>query len=258
MKQIHFFNIIFLFFGSLIILFIIIPIVSLFTSSSFNSLFQSITDIEILESIWLTLWTSMLASLIFAFLSTPLAYLLARRRFKGKSIIIGIIHVPLVIPHTAAGIALLTVLSDQTFLGRIAFQLGIQITGTPMAIMLAMAFVSLPFYIISAINTFTAVPEKYEAAALNLGASKWKVFFRISLPMAYRGLLYGIMSMWARGMSEFGAVVMLAYFPMIAPILIYHRFTSYGLQFALPPTILMIIISLIFIVLLHSLSKKTK
>lgn len=256
MKKIQLFDVVFLFAGSIVLLFIIVPILSLILASELRVFIHAVTDIEVLRSLWLSLWSAMVATMLFALISTPLAYLLARHQFYGKSFIIGIIHLPLLIPHTAAGIALLTVLSEHTLPGRLLSAAGLQIVGSPIAIILAMAFVSVPFYIISAVNAFASVPEKYEQAAWNLGASRWKIFFTISLPLAKKGILYGFMTMWARGMSEFGAVVMLAYFPMVAPVLIYHRFTSYGIQYALPPTIVVIVISIIFLMLIQSMSEK--
>jgi molybdate/tungstate transport system permease protein len=102
------------------------------------------------------------------------------------------------------------------------------------------------------------VPEKLEKAALNLGASYAKVFFSISLPLAWRSITTGFVMMFARGMSEFGAVVIIAYHPMIAPVLIYERFTSYGLRYAQPASVFFILIALVFLIALRLLSSRKK
>jgi molybdate/tungstate transport system permease protein len=103
-----------------------------------------------------------------------------------------------------------------------------------------------------------AVPERLEKAALNLGASPFRVFFTISLPLAWKSVLSGIILMWARGMSEFGAVVIVAYHPMISPILIYERFSSFGLKYARPVSVLFLLVCLSMFILLRLLSGKDK
>ena len=221
-------------FGGLILLFIAAPLAGLFFSTSFSEIKESIISPEVINSIWLTLFTSIAATLIFAILSLPFAWLLARKKFIFKRLILGIIDLPIVIPHTAAGIALLGVISRDTMVGKAADSLGISFIGHPAGIVIAMAFVSLPFFIHSAIDGFANVPERLEKAALNLGAKPFRVFISISVPLAMRHIITGSVMMFARGMSEFGAVVIIAYHPMIAPVLIFERFSSFGLQYARP------------------------
>jgi molybdate/tungstate transport system permease protein len=114
-----------------------------------------------------------------------------------------------------------------------------------------MAFVSVPFLINAARDGFAAVPEQLEKAALNLGASPLRVFLTISVPMAWRSILSGSILMWARGMSEFGAVLVVAYHPMITPVLIYERFGAFGLKYARPVSVLFIAICLAFFITLR-------
>ena len=194
-------------------------------------------------------------TLVFSLAAIPFAYLLARKKFAFKWLVSGIIDLPIVIPHTAAGIALLGVISRGTFAGRMASSIGIDFVGHPAGIALAMAFVSIPFLINAARDGFHNIPEKLEKAALNLGASPTRVFFTISLPLAWRNILSGLILMFARGMSEFGAVVIIAYYPMTAPVLIYERFGSYGLNYAQPVAVLFITVSLLFFIFLRSFSK---
>jgi molybdate/tungstate transport system permease protein len=121
-----------------------------------------------------------------------------------------------------------------------------------------MAFVSLPYLINAARDGFLSVPERLEKAALTLGASPVRVFFTISLPLAWKNILSGLILMFARGMSEFGAVVIIAYHPMITPILIYERFTSFGLKYAQPVSVIFILVVLVFFLFLRLLLSKTK
>jgi molybdate/tungstate transport system permease protein len=255
MKKIRLTYLIFTLLSGLILLFLVGPLVSLFFSTSPNSLFETSKDSEVVNSIWLTLWTSMAATLVFAIAALPFAYMLARKEFPLKRLVLGVIDLPIVIPHTAAGIALLGSVSRDTWLGKIAGSLGIDFVGHPAGIALAMAFVSLPFLISAARNGFEAVPIKLEQAAMNLGASRWRVFITIAVPISWRSIVSGLVLMFARGMSEFGAVVIIAYHPMVAPILIYERFGSFGLDYARPVSIIFISISLLFFILLRSVSK---
>ena len=162
-----------------------------------------------------------------------------------------VITLPVVIPHTAAGIAILGFISRDSVIGKAAESIGFTFVGHPVAIALAMAFVSIPFLFNAARDGFEAVPIRYEKVALNLKASPFKVFFTISLPLASRSILSGFIMMFARGMSEFGAVVIVAYHPMITPILVYEWFTSFGLKYARPAAVAFILICLVFFVVLR-------
>jgi molybdate/tungstate transport system permease protein len=121
-----------------------------------------------------------------------------------------------------------------------------------------MAFVSVPFLINAARDGFSAVPLRLELAALNLGASPARVFFSISLPLAWRNIVSGLILMFARGMSEFGAVIIVAYHPMITPVLIWERFNSFGLSHARPVAVVFIVVSLVFFIALRLLSRTKK
>jgi molybdate/tungstate transport system permease protein len=130
--------------------------------------------------------------------------------------------------------------------------------GHPIGISIAMAFVSIPFLINAARDGFEGVPVRLEKAALTLGASPARVFFTISLPLAWRNIVSGLILMFARGMSEFGAVIVVAYHPMVTPVLIYERFGSFGLKYARPVSVLFILISLAVFIILRMLSKEKK
>jgi molybdate/tungstate transport system permease protein len=240
--------------GGVVLLFIIAPLASLCVSCSIPELADTARDPEVQASIWLTLWTSMAATLLFAITAIPFAYLLARKDFPLKGLVCGIIDVPVVIPHVAAGIALLTVISRSTVLGQAANRIGLSFIGNSLGIMLAMAFVSVPFLINSARDGFAAVPERLEKAALSLGASPSRVFFTVSLPLAIRPIISGMIMMWARGMSEFGAVMIIAYHPMIAPVLMFERFSAFGLKNAQAVAVLFIAVCLVFFIILRLLA----
>lgn len=244
--------------GALILLFIVAPLLGMFISTSPADLFATAKDVEVQQSIKLTIWVSLSATIFFAVAAIPLAYLLARKEFFLKSIVSGIIDLPVVIPHSAAGIAILGFVSRDSVLGRMGSAIGLNFVGHPAGIAIAMAFVSLPFLINAARDGFIAVPVRLEKAALTLGASPARVFFTISLPLAWRNIVSGLILMFARGMSEFGAVIMVAYHPMITPVLIYERFGAFGLKYARPVSLLFILVSLTFFIALRLLSANKK
>lgn len=244
-------HLVFMALGGLVLLFIAAPLVGMLLGTTGRQLSETARDPEVAASIRLTLLTSMGATLVFALLSVPFAYMLARKDFPLKQLVNGIIDLPIVIPHSAAGIALLGVISRGTLIGDLGESVGVRFVGGYAGIMAAMAFVSVPFLINAARDGFAAVPEQLEKAALNLGASPLRVFLTISVPMAWRSILSGSILMWARGMSEFGAVLIVAYHPMITPVLIYERFGAFGLKYARPISVLFIGICLAFFVVLR-------
>lgn len=249
---------VFWFLGGLLLLFVLAPLLGIFINTAPIDMFHTIQEKEVVKSIWLTLWTAMFATLIFSVAAIPFAWILARKQFPLKNWVLAIIDLPIVIPHTAAGIALLGVVSRDTVLGKLAESIGFSFIGHPAGIIIAMAFVSLPFLLNAARDGFESVPEQLEKTALSLGASPAKVFFTISLPLAWKSILSGLIMMWARGMSEFGAVVILAYHPMVAPVLIYERFGAFGLSYARPVAAILIVICLVFFFLLRYMSSNKK
>jgi len=258
MKGHTLFNWIFAILASLVLLFIIAPLAGMFLDSSFSEMRSTATDPAVIRSVWFTLAIAFASTFLFATGAVPLAWIMARRNFPLKNVVQGIIDLPVVLPHTAAGIALLGFLSRDGLLGGAAQKAGIMFVNNGAGIAMAMAFVSLPFLINAARDGFAAVPERTEKAALMLGASPSRIFFTVSLPQAWRSVVSGFIMMFARGMSEFGAVVIIAYHPMIAPVLIYDRFNTYGLSAARPASILFILVALVFFVLFRILATERR
>lgn len=237
--------------GSLLILFIAWPLLRTVTASSPAVLWQTLLDEEVRASILLTFYASLIATGMAFICGVPLAYLLARVDFPGKWLIEGIVDVPIVVPHSAAGIALLMVFGRRTLLGQAFGLFGIKFVSAAPGIVIAMLFVSLSFLVNAAQEGFEAVDARLERVARTLGASPWQAFWRISFPLAWRSILSGMILMWARGLSEFGAVVIMAYHPMVAPVLLYERFESFGLRYSRPVATLMILICLFTFVVLR-------
>ncbi len=245
------FSLIFAGLGSCVLLFIVAPLLSLVLSSSLGELSQAAADQEVTQSIRLTLAAALVATLACTLAGIPLAYLLARKTFFGKTALLAIIDLPIIIPHSAAGIALLAVIGRRSLLGSVTGGL----MGTFAGIAVAMAFVSVPFLINAAWAGFMAVPERLEKAARTLGASPGRVFFTISLPLAWRDIVAGTILMWARGISEFGAVIIIAYHPMTTPVMVFQRFNDYGLVHARSVAVLLIIICVVIFMVVRLLAR---
>ncbi|HNR31371.1 MAG TPA: ABC transporter permease [Candidatus Hydrogenedentes bacterium] len=249
-------TLVFAFCGGLVLLFLIAPLAGMVLGSPFATLAETAADPEVRDSIWLTLWTSMAATLLLSVAAIPFAYLLARRSFPLKGLVSAIIDLPIVVPHSAAGIAILGFVSSKSVVGGAAERIGIHFVGGAPGIMAAMAFVSLPFLINAARDGFAAVPERFEKAALNLGASPARVFATVSVPLAWRSILSGLVLMWARGLSEFGAVAVVAYHPIVTPVLIYERFGAFGLKYARPVAALFLGVCLVFFLVIRLLARR--
>lgn len=162
------------------------------------------------EALRLSLITS-LSSLGLALLfGTPVAYLLARRRFPGAAIVDTLIDLPMVLPPTVAGIALLMTFGRRGLLGSWLEVVGIQVSFTSVAVVLAQSFVGAPFYIRAARAGFQSVDQELERVAYTLGHSYFSTFVRITIPLAFPALLSGAVMAWARALGEFGATIMFA------------------------------------------------
>lgn len=239
---------VFSFAGLLVLLFILVPLLATLFASSPGELVDGITDRGVLASLGITFFAALIATVIALVAGVPLAYLLARREFPGKNLVQGLIDLPIIIPHTAAGVALLMVFGRRGLLGEPLESVGLYFTENMAGIVIAMLFVSLPILVDTARESFALVDERLERVARTLGASPLTAFGRVALPLAGRGILGGAVLMWARGISEFGAVVILAYNPKAISVLVYERFAGFGLSAALPVTALLLILAIVILV----------
>lgn len=239
--------------ASIFLLFLVTPIAELVITGGGSGLRKLTTDAELRSSLWLTLTTATAAVLCGVAGGTPIAYLLARRQFRGRAILSAVLDLPLLIPHPVAGIALLLVLGRNSAVGGAALEAGIRIVGSPIGIAVAMLFVSAPLYVSGAREAFARVDPRYEAVARTLGDPPWRAFRRVSLPLSMRGLVAAAVVMWARAVSEFGAIVVITYNPKAASVLSFDRFTSFGLSEALPVAAVLAILALVPLTLLRAL-----
>lgn len=230
------------------------PLIKLIVTSDARGLFSSFADREVLAAIGLSVLAATWATALALIAGLPLGFILARYEFRGKPLVEGLIDLPVVIPHPIAGIALLFVFGRRFFVGR-AFELaGIRFAGAVPGIVVAMLFVSAPFLINAARDGFRAVDPRLESVARTLGRGPWAAFFGVTLPLARGALVSGAVMTWARALSEFGAVVVLVYYPMTAPVLIYDRFQAFGLGAAQPIAAVVVIVALILFAALRWLN----
>lgn len=241
--------------GLLLVVFVLLPVAQLLYQA-IPDLGEAVSDPKAISSIWVSVSAAIVASVLGLVLGSPLSYILARKEFPGKQLVESVVDLPMVIPHTVAGIALLVVFGRHGTLGEPLGLLGINFVDAFPGIVIAMLFVSVPFVINQVREGFEAIDPRLEKVAMSLGASRIRVFFTISLPLIKRNLISGGLMAWARSISEFGAVVIIAYFPYTAPVYIYEVFNAYGLIAARPVAALLLLVSLTGFIILRVLTRK--
>jgi molybdate transport system permease protein len=167
-------------------------------------------DPLVIQALQLSLLTSSIATLLAAALGTPVAYLLARYRFRGQMVLDTLIDLPMTLPPVVAGLALLLAFGRTGLLGPLLSARGIEIGFSTAAVVIAQAFMATPFFIRAARAGFESVPVGLEHAAMTLGRNRWGVFWSITVPLAGPALFAGAVLAWARALSEFGATLLFA------------------------------------------------
>jgi molybdate transport system permease protein len=162
------------------------------------------------DALRLSLLTTLATTAVTVLFGTPTAYLLARYHFRGRAALETLIDLPMVLPPAVAGLALLMAFGRRGLLGGPLAALGLALPFTTAAVIIAQTFVSAPFYIRSARAGFAGVDLRLEHMAATLGVSNWRIFWRVTLPLARRSLLSGAIMTWARALGEFGATIMFA------------------------------------------------
>jgi molybdate transport system permease protein len=191
--------------------FLVLPIVAIFSRVPVGRLFAQLDDPVTRDALLVSLKTSAIAHASVLAVGTPTAYLLARRRFPGRAIVLTLVELPLVLPPAVAGIGLLAAFGRFGLIGRHLHAWGIDIgLGTQTAVVLAVAFVESPFFLRGGVAAFEAVDDNLLGAARTLGVGPWRVFLRVALPLAAGGLGAASALALARGLGEFGATIIFA------------------------------------------------
>ncbi|MDD2472668.1 MULTISPECIES: ABC transporter permease [unclassified Methanoculleus] len=192
------------------LLFVTLPVVSLFLRISPEAFFRSLAAPVVLDALSLSLVTATVSTAIVVLFGTPLALVNARRDYAGRELVDTLTDLPMVLPPAVAGLALLMAFGRRGVVGQYLDVFGIQIAFTTLAVVTAQVFVASPFYIRQARASFEAIDRLYEDAARTLGASPGTVALRITIPLAWGGLVSGAILSFARALGEFGATIMFA------------------------------------------------
>ena len=192
------------------VLFLTLPLLALFLRVPPAELVAQLGSDRAREALRVSLTTSFVAHMLILGFGTPAAYLLATKRFRGRSLVVSLLELPLVVPPAVAGIGLLAAFGRAGLLGDELGALGLSIPFTQLAVVLAVCFVASPFYVRAAIAAFEAVDPRLLDASRTLGADRGRTFRRVALPLAAGGLGAGSTLAFARGLGEFGATIMFA------------------------------------------------
>jgi molybdate transport system permease protein len=195
---------------ALVLTFLLLPLAALFLRVSPATLFAQLGSDVARDALLVSLKTSLIAHAFVLVVGTPAAYLLATRRFAARDLVVTLIEIPLVLPPAVAGIGLLAAFGRAGLLGGMLDLIGISIPFTQTAVVLAVIFVSSPFYVRFAIAAFESIDPALLDASRTLGATPRRTFFRVALPLAAGGLSAASALAFARGLGEFGATIMFA------------------------------------------------
>ncbi|ABR54738.1 binding-protein-dependent transport systems inner membrane component [Methanococcus vannielii SB] len=242
MNQDKSFFTVFIVLSALLLLFLVLPLLNMILNP--GNIQNAIFDSEVINSLLISLKAAGTATVIALYIGVPISYLLSRYHFFGKNVVEAIIDIPMAIPHAVIGIMILAFYYG-TSIGRGFESIGFKIVDNFWGIVTVMLYVGLPYMVNSARDGFLMVDEELENVSRTLGASRAKTFFKISLPLIKNNIVSGSILTFARGISEVGAILVIAYFPKTAPVLILDRFNQYGLTASKPISVIMIILSIL-------------
>ncbi|WP_327590407.1 ABC transporter permease [Nonomuraea sp. NBC_00507] len=191
--------------------FLVLPLAGLLIRAPWSTLPQRLAEPHVLEALRLSLVCATIATALCLLLGVPLAWLLARVDFPGRRVVRALVTVPLVLPPVVGGVALLLVLGRRGLLGQwLESTFGVTLPFTTAGVVVAEAFVAMPFLVISVEGALRGADQRFEEAAATLGASRWVVFRRVTLPLIMPGVMAGAVLCWARALGEFGATITFA------------------------------------------------
>lgn len=231
--------------GFILIVGVTLPLLYLCFQVTPQTLLVSMGDSRFRSALLTSIATASVSTVIVLLLGVPLAYALARLDFWGKRLVDSLIDLPIVIPQSVAGIALLVLLGPKTPVGEFVRNTwGLEIAGSYLGIVICQVFVSCPFLVRSSANAFRDMGPALENVSRTLGAPPMSTFFRVSLPLASGGIFTGCILTWARAISEVGSLMVLAYHPFTVSVYTYDVFAQYGLHEARPAAVLLVIVCL--------------
>lgn len=196
--------------GGMLLGFMLLPIVALIATISWSEFVAGIQHPSVLPALWLSVRTTLTSLAIVVVLGTPLAWVLSRKTGRWVRVIETLVRLPVVLPPAVAGVALLLAFGNRGLLGGWLADLGISVSFSTTAVIMAEIFVSAPFFLQAATAAFRGIDDSLLIVARSLGAGPARVFFRVALPIAAPNLVAGAAMSWARALGEFGATLMFA------------------------------------------------
>jgi len=191
--------------------FLVLPLVGLLVRAPWATLPERLTAPGVLTALRLSLVTATIATVVCMLLGVPLAWLLARVEFPGRRVVRALVTVPLVLPPVVGGVALLLVLGRRGLVGSWLYEtFGVSLPFTTAGVVVAEAFVAMPFLVIAVEGALRGADARFEEAAATLGAGRWTTFRRVTLPLVAPGIAAGAVLCWARALGEFGATITFA------------------------------------------------
>jgi molybdate transport system permease protein len=190
--------------------FLALPVVAIFVEAGPGELLDALRDPSAQDALRLSLETTLIAVVVIVVFGTPAAYFLATRRFRGRAVVVTLVELPLVLPPAVAGVGLLAALGPGGLLGGLLHDAGIALVLETAGVVVALVFVSAPFYLRQAQAAFAALEPTWLEASRTLGAGEARTFARVAVPAALPGLAAGLALAWGRALGEFGATLMFA------------------------------------------------
>jgi molybdate/tungstate transport system permease protein len=230
------------------------PMLSLFLSVPPGEIVARMDDPTVVDAATNSVVSASLTTAVATLFGLPLAYWLARTETALKNVVLAVVVLPLVLPPTVGGVVLLTVFGPNTVVGGSAATAGLPLTRSLAGIVLAQTFVASPFVVVTAKAAFEAVDPSLEHASRTLGKDRWTTARRVTLPLAGPGIIAGVTLTFARAMGEFGATMMLAYYPRTMPVQIWVSFVSLGLDNAYPVAILLVVVAVASLGILNTIA----
>jgi molybdate/tungstate transport system permease protein len=240
-------------FGLAGLVFLSLPFVGLFISTPWSALHLQQGD---LGALGVSVAYTLVALGIVVIFGTPVAWWLARHEFRGKWAMEWLVLLPLLTPPLAMGLLLSMSYGPYSWMGQPLGRLGLNLTNTPQAFLLAQVYGSAPYFIVAARSAFEGVPRELEQISLTLGQSPWRTFWRITVPLAGLGLGAGVALAWVRALGEFGIVLIVAYYPQGIPVKLWVNLQDTGLSAVYPLLWLFFLIGLPLPLLLGALSRR--
>ncbi len=217
--------------GALALAFLLIPYVWLALTTDWGAVAPSAGD---WQSVWTSVATTLVALAVVVVGGTPLAWWLASRKPRLRVLLDALLLLTLLTPPLAMGLMLAIVYGPYTAIGGAAGRLGIELSNTPAAFLLAQIYASAPYYVLAARGAFESVPAEYQEIARTLGRGPWYSFWHVSLPLARMGLATGLALAWVRALGEFGVALIIAYFPQGIPVRLWVDLQDTGLSAVYP------------------------